>query len=147
LVAREDKELEDLLAEFVCVRCVQMGGVDLDVFQFDPLVSWTVFFMRADKTIYGRFGTASPQAKRSKADSNPNHTLAGLKAAMKKALAPGDVIVKVDGKGGWTRSTYLAYLMREKKPGAKVALKVRRGGKVIDVTFRVPKQRPEVLGH
>jgi len=369
LVTREDPELKALMDQFVCVRRVQMGGVDLNVFQFDPFVSWSIFFMRADKTIYGRFGTASPQAKRSVADSNPNHGLAGLKAVMRRALAfhadyakdpahwktmlaaktgspppwrfaektpaakkygrlkrvrgsdtngcihchevartqvdsafmtkrpvtdrllwvyplpetmgvtfnkdeatrvtavrkgsqaaeagvavgddvltfggqpllspadfqwvlqqapdkggplplevrrdgktlpltltlakqwrrktdfcwryrlagyamwlwggvtlrdgpagvevaarapgwfkrfnrearkvlhVGDTFVEVDGRRDWTRSTYLAYLMREKKPGSRVVLKVRRGGKVIDVTFRVPKKRPEVQGY
>ena len=369
MVAREDEELKGLLEKFVCVRCVQMGGVDLEIFQFDPIVSWSIFFMRADKTIYGRFGTASPHAKRNKADSNPNHTLAGLKAAMRgaldlhaayeaeprrwaavlgaktgpapvwrfaektpaarkykrsvrvrgsdthgcvhchetlrlaidsyfmtgrdlpdsmlwiyphpelvglklakdhaarveevaagshaekaglqpgdeilafagqpllsvadfqwvlhtapdeggalavrvrrgdkevdtaiqleklwrrkgdfgwryryagyamwlwggvtledhadgvrvaqrspgwfkktnqdarQALKPGDVILEVDGRAGWTRSTYLAYLMREKRLGVKVSLKVRRGGEVVDLEFRIPKEQPEVQGH
>ncbi len=86
MVARDDIELAALLKQFVTVRCVQMGGVDLDTFQFDPLVSWSVFFMNADKTIYGRFGTAHPQAKRSKSDSNTNHTMKGLKAALLGAL-------------------------------------------------------------
>ena len=71
---------------FVCVRLVQMGGVDLSVFQFDPFLSWSVFLMNGDKTIYGRYGRASPKTKRSRADSNPNHTLVGLKAALRKAL-------------------------------------------------------------
>lgn len=369
MVSRDDAGLKKLLDEFVCVRRVQMGGVDLNIFQFDPYVSWSIFFMRADKTIYGRFGTAHPDSKRSKADSNPNHTLPGLKAAMRGALdlhkryaedpagwakalaaktgpaapwrypettpvsrkykrhkhikggdtkgcvhchelpglaidsffmkkrpvtdrmlwayplpdtmgltfstdhmarvtaiaagsladnagikrgddlttlagqpllspadfqwvlenapdeggtlpvelkragktvttklelgklwrrktdfawryrmagyamwlwggvtladsprgvtvaAPspgwfkrqnkdarkelkkGDLILEVDGKTGWTRSTYLAYLMREKKPGSTVKLKLERGGKKIKASFRVPKPRPEVLGH
>lgn len=75
------------MRQFVCVRLVQMGGVDLGLYQFDPHVSWALFFMHADKTIYGRYGSASPTAKRSIADSNPNHTLAGLKAALTRALA------------------------------------------------------------
>ncbi len=65
----------------------------------------------------------------------------------RKALRRGDVIVEVDGKTGWTRSTYLAYLMREKKLGSSVKLKVRRNGKMKRVVFRVPAKRPEVLGH
>jgi len=360
---------EDIDAGYgVRVRLVQMGGVDLNIFQFDPLLSWSLFFMNGNKTIYGRFGTASPQAKRSKKDSNDNHTLTGMKAALKGALAvhdrymadrdamgkrlasktgpkplwryvektpqakrykrmgrmrgdkglcvhchevqraaidsyfmkkkrlpdrmlwmyphpevvgvtldrdrsarvqsvkpdspaaragleagddvvsfagqplvsvadfvwvlqitadeggklpitvarggktmdlklelaplwrrkgdfgwryrvagyaawlwggvtlsdhadgvlvasrspswfekpnrdarrelkPGDVIVEVDGKKDWTRSTYLAYLMRDKKPGAVVKLKIRRGGRLMRVSFRVPPKRPEVLGH
>ena len=63
-----------------------MGGVDLATFQFDPFLSWSLFFMNADKTIYGRFGRAHPATKRDKADSNPNHTTDGLKAALTRAL-------------------------------------------------------------
>ena len=65
----------------------------------------------------------------------------------RRALNKGDVIVEVDKKTGWTRSTYLAYLMREKKPGSPVKLKVLRNGKTERVVFRVPSPRPEVLGH
>ena len=86
MVAREDPELKELLEKFVTVRCVQMGGVDLNLFQFDPMLSWSVFFLNGDKTIYGRFGSAHTDAKRSKKDSNRNHTITGLKAAMKGAL-------------------------------------------------------------
>jgi C-terminal processing protease CtpA/Prc len=65
----------------------------------------------------------------------------------RRALNRGDVIVEVDGKTGHTRSTYLAYLMREKKPGSAVKLKVRRNGKTTRVVFRIPAKRPEVQGH
>jgi hypothetical protein len=90
LAANRDPELTDLLDRFVRVRLVQMGGVDLNVFQFDPLLSWSLFFMNGDQTIYGRYGTASPRAKRSQRDSNDNHTLAGMKAALRGALAVHD---------------------------------------------------------
>lgn len=63
-----------------------MGGVDLSLFQFDPFLSWSVFMMNGDKTIYGRYGTASPQTKRADLDSNPNHSSAGLAAALRRAL-------------------------------------------------------------
>lgn len=63
-----------------------MGGVDLSLFQFDPFLSWSVFFLNGDRTIYGRFGSASPMTNRNKVDSNPNHTVAGIKAALGKAL-------------------------------------------------------------
>ncbi len=63
-----------------------MGGVDLATFQSDPHLSWSIFFMNGDKTIYGRYGSSHPRTKRSKSDSNPNHTMKGLKAALAKAL-------------------------------------------------------------
>ena len=101
MVARDDPELKQLLEKFVTVRCVQMGGVDLDLFQFDPMLSWSVFFLNGDKTIYGRFGSAHTDAKRSKKDSNRNHTLAGLKAAMQGALSSHESYTKYPGR--WKR--------------------------------------------
>ena len=55
----EDPELTRLLEQFVCVRIVSTNGLDLSLFQFDTDQSFAVFFMNADKTIYGRFGTRS----------------------------------------------------------------------------------------
>lgn len=55
----EDPELKKLLEQFVCVRIVSTNGLDLSLFQFDTDQSFAVFFMNADKTIYGRFGTRS----------------------------------------------------------------------------------------
>ncbi len=81
-----DSELLELSKRFVCVRIIQMGGVDLATFQFDPFLSWSLFMMNADKTIYGRYGNAHPATKLNRKDSNPNHTIAGLKAALTRAL-------------------------------------------------------------
>ena len=79
-------ELRRLTERFVKVRMLQMGGVDLSVFQFDPFLSWSLFFMNGDETIYGRFGRAHPETRRSEKDSNPNHTVEGLMAALARAL-------------------------------------------------------------
>ena len=100
MASQSDDELRGLADQFVCVRLVQMGGVDLAIYQFDPFLTWSVFFMNGDKTIYGRFGTASPKAKRSVTDSNPNHTLAGLKAALRKALELHEAYRKAPGTWG-----------------------------------------------
>jgi hypothetical protein len=54
---RENKRLAGLMANFVCVRAVEMEGVDLSLFQFDYDNTWQAFFLNADKTIYGRYGT------------------------------------------------------------------------------------------
>ena len=62
----------------------------------------------------------------------------------RRALRRGDVVVEVDGERGWTRSTYTAYLMREKELGSTVRLRVVRGGKTIDVQFKLPSVQPEV---
>jgi len=94
LTGHREDELDGLLQKFVCVRLIQMGGVDLSVFQFDPFLSWSVFLMNGDKTIYGRFGTASPKTKRNAKDSNPSHTTAGLKAVLRRALRVHDAYQK-----------------------------------------------------
>ncbi|MCI0536717.1 MAG: PDZ domain-containing protein [Verrucomicrobiales bacterium] len=62
-VVRQDAELQKLEQQFVCVRLVQMKGVDLRLFQFDYDQSWAVFFLNADGTIYGRYGTRAGDKK------------------------------------------------------------------------------------
>ena len=47
--------------QFVTVRLVQGNSMDLTLFQFDLDLTFAVFFMNADKTIYGRYGTRSDQ--------------------------------------------------------------------------------------
>jgi len=51
--------IRPLLEKFVCVRQVATNGLDLSLFQFDTDQSFVVFFLNADKTVYGRFGTRS----------------------------------------------------------------------------------------
>jgi S1-C subfamily serine protease len=58
-----------------------------------------------------------------------------------------DIIIEADGKKGWTRSTFLAHLMRDKKLASIVKMKVLRRGETIDVQFPIPTKQPEVLGH
>ena len=119
-----------MLDEFVCVRAVQMGGVDLSLFQFDPFLSWAVLFLNADKTIYGRYGSAHPHAKRSKKDSNPSHTVAGLRAALDGALEvhrayaadPGTWSQKLAAKTGPAPRWKFA----EKTPAARKYKRMRR---------------------
>ena len=58
-MARRGKEFADVLEQFVCVRIVQANSIDLATFQFDPMLTWAVFFHNADRTVYGRYGTRS----------------------------------------------------------------------------------------
>lgn len=44
---------------FVCVRLVKANGLDLSLLQFDYDLTFAVFFLNADRTIYGRYGTRS----------------------------------------------------------------------------------------
>ena len=41
------------------MRLVQANSLDLSLFQFDFDLTFSVFFMNADKTVYGRYGTRS----------------------------------------------------------------------------------------
>lgn len=60
-VVERDPHVQALLTKFVCVRIVQGNGMDLTLFQFDYDQSWAAFFLNADLTIYGRYGTRSHQ--------------------------------------------------------------------------------------
>lgn len=55
----ENPKLQELLKQFVRVRVVSTNGLDLSLFQYDTDQSFAVFFLNADQTIYGRFGTRS----------------------------------------------------------------------------------------
>jgi hypothetical protein len=79
-VARRDPIIRDLLDRFVCVRIVQANAMDLDHFRFDFDLSFAVFFLDADLTIYGRFGTRSDRPEQQ------DISLQGLRKAMAEAL-------------------------------------------------------------
>jgi membrane-associated protease RseP (regulator of RpoE activity) len=80
---REDPELAKLLERFVCVRAVEMEGVDLGLFQFDYDQSWHAFFLNADRTIYGRYGTRASSG----ADAGTDVSVKGFVRALEAALA------------------------------------------------------------
>ena len=58
-----DTELAKLLDQYVCVRLVQMWGTDLSRFEFDNALTWAVFLLHADGTIYGRYGSRQAYGK------------------------------------------------------------------------------------
>ncbi len=68
--------------KFVCVRIIQTNGMDLSLFQFDYDATFTAFFMNADKTIYGRYGTRRSGHKEADGDMS----LKGFAKAMESAL-------------------------------------------------------------
>lgn len=55
----QDPLIRPLLEKFVRARVVSTNGLDLSLFQFDTDQSFAVFFLNADGTVYGRFGTRS----------------------------------------------------------------------------------------
>ncbi len=77
----QDPVIRPLLEQFVCVRQVSTNGLDLNLFQFDTDQSFAVFFLNADQTIYGRFGTRSHRTEWVQDVSLP-----GLAAALRGAL-------------------------------------------------------------
>jgi serine protease Do len=58
-LVHQDERIADLLTNFVLVRAVQANAMDLSLFQFDYDLTFAAFFMNADRTIYGRFGSRS----------------------------------------------------------------------------------------
>jgi len=69
--------------DFVCLRMIQMNGVDLAQFQFDYDMSFGVIFMNADGTIYGRYGTRNERPP----EADKDISMEGLRAAMEASLA------------------------------------------------------------
>jgi len=76
-----DPVIRPLLEKFVCVRQVSTNGLDLDLFQYDTDQSFAVFFLNADKTIYGRFGTRSHRT-----EWMGDVSLTGLAKALQRVL-------------------------------------------------------------
>lgn len=80
-VVQRDPRVRELLDKFVCVRIVHANGMDLSQFQFDYDQSWAAFFLNADMTIYGRYGTRSHQT-----ESKDDVSLEGFAKALTGAL-------------------------------------------------------------
>ena len=66
---------------FVCVRLIQANAIDLELFQFDFDLTFAAFFLNADRTIYGRYGSRSEMKHAAREMS-----LEGFRAALASAL-------------------------------------------------------------
>jgi hypothetical protein len=80
-VASFDRRVDALLDRFVRVRVPMANGLDLSLFQPDYDLSFFAFFLNADRTIYGRFGTRSTQE-----DKSGEVSIEAFREAMQKAL-------------------------------------------------------------
>jgi hypothetical protein len=69
------------MSEFVCVRLIQGNGLDLTLFQFDYDLTFAAFFLNADRTLYGRYGTRS-----SLKEAEAEMSMAGFRDALDGAL-------------------------------------------------------------
>lgn len=80
----ENETLKPLMDRFVRVRLINANALDLSLFQFDYDLSFSVLFLNADHTIYGRFGSWEHQR------DSENRATEGLRQAMEGALALHD---------------------------------------------------------
>ncbi|GBD35277.1 hypothetical protein HRbin36_00386 [bacterium HR36] len=69
------------MEQFICVRILQMNGVDIGLFQFDYDLTWAAFFLNAQEHIYSRYGGRDAE------DAERRMSLAGLKYTMRLVLA------------------------------------------------------------
>jgi hypothetical protein len=80
VVRPEDRELADLLQQFVCVRVLRMNEVDIGLFQFDYDLTWMSFFLNADNRVYSRYGGRDAES------DDGRLSIRGLKTTMKRVL-------------------------------------------------------------
>jgi hypothetical protein len=80
-IVDRDPVVTKLLDQFVCVRIVQANGLDLSLFQYDYDQSLAAFFLNADGTIYGRYGTRSHET-----ESERDVSVEGFARALEGAL-------------------------------------------------------------
>ena len=79
-VVRLEKPLAEVADQFVRCRLVKIAGADLTTFEFDYDLTWFVFLLNADETVYGRYGG------RDATDAEARISLKGLRYAMDRAL-------------------------------------------------------------
>ncbi len=79
-VLTEGETLKPLLDQFVRVRLINANALDLSLFQFDYDLSFSVIFLNADRTIYGRFGSWEHQK------DSQNRATEGLRQALEGVL-------------------------------------------------------------
>ncbi|MBO93520.1 MAG: signaling protein [Opitutales bacterium] len=124
-VAKGSEQLMKLAREkFVCVRQVEMKGVDLSLFQFDKDLSWAAMFLNADRAIYARYGTQSAEG------SDAYNSLASLERTMNRVLSlhsryPGNAAM-LKGKTGQPKEHRMAMDMPGLKNKEKYAQKTER---------------------
>jgi serine protease Do len=77
----QDKSLDPLLDQFVCVRLINANTLDLALFQFDYDLSFSALMFNGDGTAYGRFGSWLHQKNPAEKD------LAAFRKSLEGALA------------------------------------------------------------
>lgn len=80
-VVEREPAIRPLLDKFVCVRIPRTNGIDLSLFQYDYDQSWAAFFLEADMTVLGRYGTRSHRT-----DSDRDVSIQGFAKSMQRVL-------------------------------------------------------------
>lgn len=109
-----DPVLRPLLQKFVRARQVSTNGLDLNLFQYDTDQSFAVFFLNADGTIYGRFGTRSHRT-----EWIGDVSLEGLARAMERTLELHASIAEVRESLSGKRGRPMEVASPEKYPRLK----------------------------
>lgn len=78
----KDPIIASLMDKFIRLRLTGTNGLDLKTFQYDTDQSFAIFFLNADKVVYGRFGTRSHRT-----EWVTDVSVEGMAEAMKGALA------------------------------------------------------------
>ncbi|MBI4583678.1 MAG: PDZ domain-containing protein [Planctomycetes bacterium] len=113
-VASFDKRVQQLLERFVRVRIPQSNGLDLSLFQFDYDLSFYAFFLNADRTIYGRFGTRSTQE-----DKTGEVSIGAFREAMAEVLKLHEKYAEVKGSLKAKRGPAPRFVAPEEYPALK----------------------------
>ncbi|HEY1861645.1 MAG TPA: Trx7/PDZ domain-containing (seleno)protein, partial [Gemmataceae bacterium] len=72
--------IKDIADEFVRVRLTRIENVDLNLFEFDYDVTFMVFFLNAEKKVYGRYGGRDSES------ADDRQSLKGLTYTMQSEL-------------------------------------------------------------
>jgi serine protease Do len=102
-LVRRDPRVAGLMDRFVCVRVVQANAMELALFRFDYDLTFAAFFLNADRTIYGRYGSRSDRK-----DATKDMSMEGFRAALESALDlhkkyPSNKALLAGKQGGPTR--------------------------------------------
>ena len=79
-MVRRENEIRELSEQFVNVRLIKCNHLDLHLFQFNYDLTFSVFFLNSNKTIYARYGTRSGH------DADQDVHLEGLASTMRDVL-------------------------------------------------------------
>lgn len=125
----ENPELTPLMDQFVRVRLINANSLDLSLFQFDYDLSFSVIFLNADRTIYGRYGSWEHQ------QDSQNRATASLRAALDRVLSlhssyPGNR-ASLAGKKGDPMAYRTPVDLPEIKKMAKYGPELDWNGKVV----------------